>query len=144
MGTPVRATLAFGYDLGNMGGSPLFEAPWWDDDSGEEAPVQVFDALYAAIPEATGERNQDERQAAAVKHFGVDIEYSGTDSFEGWLLVAVGSDQEVRGAGVLALSLHDLSNPPREWVERLAAAVAVLGLTPEPAEPQWLVFPTLG
>lgn len=149
MGSPVVATLAYGFDLGNSEKFLALErdkyggpAPSWYDDEGPEFVVQLYDALYAAIPGAPAEDNADKREAAAEEHFGVQVDFCGTDSFQGWVLIAVGSRQEACNADVLTLNLFQLQEPPGEWNDRLHAAVEALGITPTATWPAWLVYPS--
>lgn len=151
MGSVVTATLAYGYDLGNPDDFLAAErdeyggpAPaWWDED-GPEFAVQLYDALYAAIPDAPTEGNADRRQAAAEEHYGVELAFCGTDAYSGWALIAAGSEREACNADVLVLDLLDMEHPPSEWFDRLTAAVETLGITPTQDWPKWLVFPSYG
>ena len=150
MGNPVTATLAYGYNLGIPDDFKAAErdeyggpAPTWYNDEGPAFVEQLYDALYAAsgLP---AEPNADNRQAAAERHFGVEVAFCGTDEYEGWLLVAAGSEQQAHNADVLVLNLHNLEHPPNEWFDRLTAAVEALDITPVQDWPKWLVFPSLG
>jgi hypothetical protein len=140
----VTATLAYGYDIGNVG-EPAFEgADWFDDESDTEPVVQLFDALYAAIPDVPAEGNADRRQAAAIQHFGVEVAFCGTDAFTGWVLIASGSEREACNADTLALDVRELLEGPDLWDNKLAAALQVFGFTPIQDGPKWLVFPSYG
>jgi hypothetical protein len=146
----VTATLAYGYNLGVLDDFKAVErdeyggpAPAWYDDEGPEFAAQFYDALYAAsgLP---AEPSADKRGSAAGRHFGVEVAFCGTDQYQGWLLIATGSEQQVCNADVLVLDLRDLEHPPNEWFERLTAAVETVGITPTQDWPRWLVFPSLG
>ncbi len=151
MGSHPTAHLAYGYDLGDFDGFRITQVdeyggltvPWWDDD-GEEFAVQFYDALYAAIPDAPAESNPDRRQAAAEHHFGVEIAFMGSDQFEGWLLIAAGSEREAVNAQAMVLDLHDMEHPPDGAFDRLTTAVEALGITPTQEWPRWLVYPSHG
>jgi hypothetical protein len=145
MGSPVIANLAYGYDIGNIDESPIFEATWFDDVDPDTEPVdQLYAALYAAIPDALPESNVDRRKDAAVEHFGVEIAYCGTDDYSGWVLIAVGSDREACNADTMALDVRELLEGPDLWDGKLAAALTALGVTPTQDWPKWLVFPSYG
>lgn len=157
MATLAHAHLAYGYDLGDDEGwhvtAPLDEhgglaAPWWNDGGEEgnrvEAATQIYDALYAAIPDAPTEPNPNRRAEAAKQHYGVEITFTGNDRFEGWLLIAVGSEQIATNAGSIVLNLHDMEHPPNEWFHQLTDAIETLGISPAQDWPHWLVFPSYG
>ncbi|WP_426513144.1 hypothetical protein ACPPVO_22460 [Dactylosporangium sp. McL0621] len=89
MGSPVTATLAYGYDLGNGDDLRAAErdefggpAPAWFDDEGPEFAVQLYDALHAASGLPADSRSF-RRGIAAKRHFGVDVAFCGTDKYEG-------------------------------------------------------------
>ncbi len=171
MGMNVDATLAYGYDLG--GSDQWFVAEttgewgslnlsWYDEESSGGFVEQMFNALWRAMPEPPECQYDFQRQDAAEKHWGVKMEHAGSHDYPGYVLAIPGSGSSVDWAETMALDLDDLRAKPAAsgWDEKLAAVLAVLGITPirqvrqpgkprsewttEPVGPRWLVFPFYG
>jgi hypothetical protein len=160
MGMTARACLAYGYDLGTgedfkadqRGEYDGPDLPWYDedeqdDDEGERGFVeQLFNHLYSLIPNPAPAEYDFQRQQVAERHYGVQVEHSGSHDYPGWLLVIKGSERNVEWSDVMTLNVTEMECRPDEegWDEKLTAALNALGITPTQPTAAWLVYPTYG
>jgi hypothetical protein len=162
MGSSPRAHLAYGYNLGSDNRLDLRErvgdygrdlaVDWWisydpagdDDQDVPETSAQIYRRLYGAIPGAPAVDYDFQRRQPAEDHYGVKLDYPGADGSTGYVLVAIGSVQSVDWDEVMTLDPADLATTRPAWDAKLAAALAVLCVTPIQDGPRWLVFPSYG
>ncbi|WP_327359511.1 hypothetical protein [Streptomyces sp. NBC_01304] len=149
MGSSATAKLVYGYDLGGddagwkvkeKGEYGELSASWYETDSVEDA---LENALLAAAgftdTWTPGDVGYYERRGAALEQFGVKIvTYCMLDS-PSYLLAA--GQIRAEEDSTTAIDLASLTTrPEREgWDAKLHTAIKTLGLTPEQAQPAWLL-----
>ena len=152
MGTSTNAVLAYGY---NLGGS---ESEWavheageygelnldWHGEEAEEGFAEAAEARLLAEIAGFTERwgdNPDgkywERHGAAKSRLGVELESYCHSEYPMYLLAT--KVITVHRGDAEVLDLKALTDTPPEWDERLAAAVAALGITPKQERPGWVL-----
>lgn len=161
MGADPEARLAYGYNLGTAEDPAVAErgeyggfTPIWlntDNEDNEGAGfVELAEArLLASVGFTETDWQADgyyNRKKAAEAALGVEIQWSGTYEYPGYVLAITASNRSVEWSDVMVLDLNGMSDPANlaDWDAKLAAAVAALGLTPKQDRPRWLVFPFYG
>jgi hypothetical protein len=160
MGMDPEARLAYGFKLGDSEQFNLAEATgeygalavdWYDPEKEGGFAEQLWNRLFALIPEPPEVQYDWHREEAARKYWNVDLVYSGTYEFSGYILTVTGehtagSYASVEWSNSMPLDLDGMTADPVRfhWDERLGAALKALGLTPTQARAQWLVFPFYG
>lgn len=172
MGMSADAHLAYGYDLGTgedfkaaeRGEYGYPKLSWFgthDEDDETEGDgfgecverILLASTGFVEIPwDVRKDYNDDARKAyyaakaEAEKSHGVELAFSGSYDYPGWVLIAKDSERSVEWSEVMAVDLDELTNRPAHegWDTKLADALTALGITPTQDGPKWLVFPSYG
>lgn len=152
MSTSTNAVLAYGYNLSNGAGWAFREVDeygepkldWYDaDDEDNEGFAEAISArLLASVgfTEKWGDNpagDYFERERAAAKSLGVELQ-SYCHVEHPMYILATKIITVYRGDAEI-LNPAELAAIPPEWDERLAAAVASLGITPTQEKPGWVL-----
>jgi hypothetical protein len=152
MGMSTKGVLAYGYHLGGGdSGWDVREAgeygelnlDWHgeeaEDDFAAAAEARLL-AEIAGFTEQWGDNPDGEywtRHKAAKARLGVELETYCQSDYPTYVLAA--KVITAHGGDVEVLDLGALATVPPEWNERLAAAVAALGITPTQERPGWVL-----
>jgi hypothetical protein len=163
MGVSTDAKLVYGYDLGSEGdGLNVAEAqtseanPYgylktaWHDGGAEELDEDtdlietMTRVLYDAIPDAPPVEYSGQRDTPVKEYYGVWFESHCSDEYPMWMLVAY--EVTANRGHLQTLDLDVLTAKPTAlgWDEKLASALAVLGVTPTQERPGWLLASNRG
>jgi hypothetical protein len=150
VGTSTNAMLMYGYDLGsgdaewavaevNEDGELTVNWPGLDDEGFEEAAMAV---MFAGVGFTETDWRADgyyDRKREAEARLGVEIDTHCSADYPRYVLAAHvitvyrGSSEAIDFGALTAQAAAD------DWDGKLAAALALLGLTPAQDRPQWLL-----
>ncbi|MBT2449459.1 hypothetical protein J7F03_20680 [Streptomyces sp. ISL-43] len=151
MSTSTNAVLAYGYNLGGDDAGWTFRETgeygepnldWYDNEAEDDFATAAEARLLASVglTEKWGD-NPDggfwEREKAAKARLAVEL-----DSYchvEHPMYVLAAKVITVYRGDAKILDPTELAAIPPEWDERLAAAVAALGITPDQERPGWVL-----
>lgn len=151
MGQSTNGMLAYGYDLGGDDGWKLQglgeygefpELPWLDEDEGfQESAERRLLAEIAGFTEtwSSGNEGYFEREREAKARLGVAFDTHCSGDYPMYLLatkVITVYRGSVKDIDMAALAVEPEMNG---WDEKLRAALAALGITPQQPEPRWLL-----
>lgn len=152
MGQSTDALLAYGYDLGGDEGwkledcgeyGELPELPWLDenDDDFQSAAERHLLAEIAGFTErwAKGSEGYWDREREAKARVGVQFDTYCSGNYPMYLLAT--KVITVHRGSVKDIDMAELAVEPEMngWDEKLRAALTALGITPQQAEPRWLL-----
>ncbi len=157
MGTSTNAVLAYGYDLGgDEEGWKIQEADeygelpeglaWYDPDGDDDLADQAHEWLLAKLAGFPGKRHPGEhendffdREKVAKELVGVEFESYCSSDYPMYVLAAH-AITVYRGHSEV-LDLGSLATDPavNGWDDKLAAALAALGITPKQEKPGWVL-----
>lgn len=151
MGQSTDGILAYGYDLGGDEGWKIEglgeygefpELPWLDDTDGfQESAERRLLAEIAGFTErwAQGSEGYWDREREAKARVGVQFDTYCSGDYPMYLLatkVITVYRGDVKDIDMAALAVEPEMNG---WDEKLRAALTALGITPQQAEPRWLL-----
>lgn len=140
MSSDPSARLAYGYGLGSRDNMSLDDLPWYLDGEGVVGSAEL--ALLASVGfTETWETSTDRagfhtRQRDAEALLGVEVIWTGTWDYCGYILAAADCGQEVEWSEVAPV---DLSVPDGADEKLRKAIKALPGLTLVNDEPGWLL-----